>query len=184
MSETDEITPGERRELKSVVKGQFKVLRAEVDRRKEELKGEIESDLLRQYRAQDEAIAAAQREVEDARQEFLRTIQRIGASLKETHPELTVGIGERYGSYNLQAADEQRAQQHRAMIANIPNLIGDAKLNLDRQEMDILRELSVGALKSRQAALFLAKIPTVGELVPRVRLREIENDIKSLGGDG
>lgn len=56
---SDSIAPGERRELRSVVRGQFKVLRAQVKRREAELKAEIEAELLAKYREQDAAIPDA-----------------------------------------------------------------------------------------------------------------------------
>jgi hypothetical protein len=175
MTETSEITPGERRELRSVVRGQFKVLRAEVDRRKEELHGEIEAELLRRYREQDDAIAAARAEVAEAQQEYLRAIERIGRSLKDAHPELEVEAGRTSaGTVRFGAADPHRQQEHRAAVASIPSKIGDAKLRLDRAEQDMLRELSAGALQTDEARAFLAKIPSVGELVPRAVLAEIE----------
>lgn len=171
---TDEITPGERRELRSVVRGQFKVLRAEVDRRKDELKAEIEAELLNQYRAQDEAISEARREVQRAQAEYVRVVEEIGRKLKENRPELAVEAGMRHGRIVFNASDPNRVQAHRAAMASIPDRIGDAKLRLDRMEMDILRDLSAGALQTEQAQSFLGQIPTVGELVPRAVLRELE----------
>lgn len=175
---TDEIMPGERRELRSVVRGQFKVLRAEVDRRKEELQSEIEAALLEQYRAQDEAIAEAKKEVSRATSDFIRQIEEIGDRLKELRPELVVDAGETHGRIGLNASDPNRTQERRTAIASIPGRIGDAKLNLDRTEMDILRELSAGALKTEQARDFLGQIPTVGELIPRVVMRQLERNLK------
>lgn len=177
MTATDDITPGERRELRSVVKGQFKVLRSEVTRRKDELKGEIESALLRQYRDQDQAIHQAHEAQQRALNDYVLAVEQVARDLRDVRPELTVEVGNRYGEIVLKAADPNRGQAHAAAIANIPSQVGDAMLRLDRQEQDILRDLSVGALKSDQAQGFLSAIPTVGELVPRAVLREIEAEI-------
>lgn len=46
MTDTNKLTPGDRRELRTVVKNRFKVLRAEVKRREQEMKAEIEKQLL------------------------------------------------------------------------------------------------------------------------------------------
>jgi hypothetical protein len=171
---TDQITPGERRELRSVVRGQFKVLRSEVKRREQELISEVETELLQRYRQQDIDIQKAQEEAAEAQREHLRQLQRIGRELRMAHPDLTVEVKNGYGGLGLQAADPKRAQLRRAAVASIPTTVADAALRLDRQEMDLLRSLSEGALESSDARAFLTVIPTVGELVPTARLREIE----------
>lgn len=55
---TEMIPPGERRELRSVVRQQFKVLRAEVKQRELELKAEAERRLVERYRDEDKQIDA------------------------------------------------------------------------------------------------------------------------------
>lgn len=177
MTAPDGIAPGERRELRSVVRGQFKVLRAEVKRREEELHGEVEAELLRQYRAQDEAIAEAKTEWSRAYSDYLLAVRKIADELKERRPELAVDVRDQRGTAVFSAFDPNRAQEHRAAVAAIPRQIADASLALDRGENDILRELSAGALTSDEARAFLERIPSVGELVPRARLAEIERSL-------
>lgn len=176
-----EITPGERRELRSVVKGQYKVLRAEVKRREQELKAEIEQEILDRYREQDAAIGDAKREVQQAIEDCVRQMREIGERLQAVHPNLVVETGTKYGRLEFAAHDPNRAQLHRAAMASIPNTIGDAQLALDRQEMDLLRKLSETALSSEAATEFLGSIPTVGELVPSARLRELEASLREAG---
>ncbi len=173
---SDSIAPGERRELRSVVRGQFKVLRAQVKRREQELKAEIESELLEKYREQDRAIAEAQAEVDKIRLDAEREVAKVAARLRDENPDLTAGP-DRYSRLTLQAINNNRTQIHRALMASVPDKIGDAHLALDTQEMNLLRQLSEGALDSEAARGFLGSIPTVGELVPRVVLREIEQQM-------
>lgn len=172
----DGITPGERRELRSIVKGQFKVLREEVKRREQEMHAEAEMQLLDRYRDEDTAIAAAQERARDAVAEAILKVREIGRELQELFPDLTVSAGqEQYGGrISLSASNQKRSQLHRAILASIPNKVGDAQLNLSRQEMDLLASLSVGALETSEAKAYLDTIPTVGELIPAVRLRELE----------
>lgn len=173
---SDDITPGERRELRSVVRGQFKVLRAQVKRREQELRAEIETALLEKYREQDAAIAEAQNEVQKIRQDAEREVAKVARRLRETHPDLTAGP-DRYSRLSLEAINHNRAQIHRALMASVPDKIGDANLSLDEQEIRLLRQLSEGALDSEEARSFLGTIPTVGELVPRAALRELEQQM-------
>ena len=175
---SDDITPGERRELRSVVRGQYKVLRAEVKRREAELRAEVESELLDRYRAEDQAIADAQLEVCRRIEECARDLREIGARLVGAFPDLSVTAGELYaGRLGMSVSNGHRAQLHRALMAAIPDRIGDANLSLDRGENDLLRKLSEGALTGDAARAFLDVIPTVGELVPRARLAELERGV-------
>lgn len=176
----DELTPGDRRELRSVVKGRFRVLRAEVKRREVEMKAEIEAELVDRYRDQEAAIAQAHREVQKAMEDALRQVRQVARMLSDQHPDVAFRVTNQYGGVQFQAAVKNKAELHRALVAAIPDKIGDASLDLDRRENDLLQELSVGALQTEQAQQFMASIPTVGELVPRARLREIES---SLGGE-
>lgn len=169
--DTRELSPGDRRELRALVKKQFAVLRNDVKRRKDELTGEIESELLRRYRAQDERIAQARRDVAAALRDYQLAVEKIMDGLRETDPDLNVQMG-----YNNQlvARDERRSQLHKALIASIPQQIADASTKLDQQELDLLRDLTIGALDTEAAQHFLGRIPTVGELVPKARLAELE----------
>ncbi len=129
------ITKGERTELRSVVKQQFKVLRAEVIQRQAELLTGVEDE-----------------------------------------------IGEKYSEDDKVWADVQHRIQEAVLTANreVNNALY-VLLQLDRQEADLLRSLSVGALESEEAHRFLAAIPTVSELVPAARLAELE---RAMGDDG
>jgi hypothetical protein len=171
-----DITPGERRELRAVVRGQFKVLRAQVKRREAEMKAEIEAALLEKYREQDAAIAEAQREAAKIRADAERQVAEIVERLQAAHPDLTDG-SRAYGRLTVNAINKNRTQIHRTLMASVPDKIGDANLALDEQEVALLRQLSEGALESEEARGFLGTIPTVGELVPRATLREIERQM-------
>lgn len=169
--DTRELTPGDRRELRALVKKQFDVLRKEIKYRKDELIGEIESELLRRYRGQDERIEQAQREIARAARAFDDSVAQIIAGLNATDPDLIASLGYRN---RLNVSDPNRTQLHKALIAAVPQQIADASTKLDQQELSLLRELTIGALDTEAAQRFLSRIPTVGELVPKARLAEIE----------
>jgi hypothetical protein len=164
-----ELTPGDRRELRSLIKKQFAILRNDVKRRKDELVGEIESELLRRYRQQDERIEQARRDLSAAKRDYETVCQQIMGALQELEPTLSLSVG-----YNgLLVSDPSRSQLHKALIASVPQQIADASTRLDQQELNLLRELTIGALDSDAAQQFLGRIPTVGELVPKARISEL-----------
>jgi hypothetical protein len=181
---TDGIAPSERRELRSIVKAQFKVLRTEVRRRKEELGAEVEHELLERHREEDRAIAAARAEVDKVCMDAAHEVRRIGEELAERFADLSVrtSAGATFNGFTIrfEATNPNRTQVHRAATAAIPATIADALLHLDQQEITLLRQLSAGALTSEQAQQFMGGIPTVGQLVPRARVAELAGQIDEL----
>jgi hypothetical protein len=169
--DTRELTPGERRELRALVKKQFEVLRKEVRRRKDELIAEIESELLNRYREQDQRLEQARRDVEAAYRTYQDSVRSIRATLRESDP--TIELYEARDG-RLVGIDQRRDQLHKTLIAAVPQQIADASTKLDQQELHLLRDLTVGTLETDTAQQFLSSIPTVGELVPKARLAELE----------
>jgi hypothetical protein len=164
------MTPGDRRELRSLIKKQFAVLRNDVKRRASEMEAEVEAELLRRYRDEDDAVRQAASEIAKARDDYQRACQAVIDALQASHPDVKA----RLGYHGLEATNANRTQLRRAAIAAIPQQISDAQTRLDQQEIDLLRDLTVGGLDTDQAQRFIGSIPTVGELVPRARLQEIE----------
>jgi hypothetical protein len=169
------ITAAERRELRSVVKQQFKVLRGEIEQRRAELIAEAADQVRRRYAATDKQVDdlnwRLQQIVDQANKDIRDAVQAVQ---KETDsggqwnwsgpvhaPRITHKVEDRYALSN-------------ALTSGIEAQAQGAILNLQRKEADLLRELATGALESDEARRFLADIPTVGELVPASRLQEIE----------
>jgi hypothetical protein len=172
------ITGAERRELRSVVKSQFKVLRTEVGQREVELQAETEQVILRRYQRHDEVTAEAQL--------LLRTKLRAVVDEMQAH---CAEVNAREGT-NLQAGfrggtepaldrSDNRHQERRTLVAAVREQVKTASLGLDRQEADLLRAIATDALETDEARSWLAQIPTVAELVPARRLREIEAQLDS-----
>ena len=179
---TDPIAPGERRELRSVVRQQMKVLRAEVQQRRHELVAEAEGRLVEKYREQD-------RLSDELGERLARLTADSNRQLKEILGEFEAVLDGRWGRTSgfsvpwISRKNGNRDQLHKAMIAGIDAQVKQATLALDRQEADLLRDLSMEALESSAARSFLNRIPTVGELVPSKRLREIEAQFDAQSAD-
>lgn len=170
------IPPGERRELRSVVRQQFKVLRTEVKQRELELMAEAERRLMERYREEDKKVEdlnwriteigrEAQRQIDDLMREHEDQADG-GKWLRRAGRIYVEGVGRR---------NEDRTQLRRALEAGIREQVAQAALALDRQEADLLKALAIDALETGAAREFVTRIPTVAELVPSARLREIES---------
>ena len=177
------ITKGERGELRSIVRQQFKVLRSETEQRKAELIAEMEGRISDHYtdvdqKRQDlmwkcnEICEAASRQITDLlRGEEVDRGRGIGAQRFE---EITVNRPVRVQMERIDWSTEERVQRRRALAAAIEADIKGALMRLERQEADLLRTLAVGAIESEEARAFLTAIPSVAELVPASRLAELE----------
>lgn len=175
MSE-DRITPGERRELRSVVRQQFRVLRTEVDQRRQELIAQAEARLVEKYRKADERADQMQwrlREITDDANRQVADMLRDYENLDDSG-RWGRGPGQMFMVPSVRREDPNRNELRRAMAAGVNAQVTDAKLALDRQEADLLRNLAADALGTDAARAFLGRIPTVAELVPSRRLAEIE----------
>ena len=170
------IPPGERRELRSVVRQQFKVLRTEVKQREAELLAEAEGRLVERYRGEDKRVEDLNWRITEIGRDAQRQIEDL---LKEHSSEEDGGKFGRYAGRvsvtGVSRTTEDRTQLHRALLAGVKTQVSQATLSLDRQEADLLRALALESIETEQAQMFLRRIPTVAELVPSARLLEIES---------
>jgi len=172
---TSLIPPGERRELRYVVRQQFRVLRTEVKQRETELLAEAERRLVDKYRDEDKTVEDTNWKIREIGRDAQRQIDDL---LRAAGEDLEAGGGWRFSRTvqvpQVHRKSEDKSQLHRALVAGIKDQVAQATLSLDRQEADLLRSLAMEALESEEARAFLGRIPTVAELVPTTRLREIE----------
>jgi hypothetical protein len=176
----------ERSELKSVVRNQFKVLRKEVEQRRDELLAEAYAEIERRTEEDEALRAAIEFEVAEAVGECNRMINDIlkghGLMHADGREREFVTEPHLWGPRYSQTATKKDQLSHAAQL-DLQAHVRDAMNAIDRQEADLLRDLAVGALESEEARAFLSQIPTVGQLVPRIRMAEIEAALQDLGVD-
>lgn len=171
---TAPMTPGERRDLRAVVRQRIKVLRADVAQRRMELLAEAEARLVERYREQDKQVEDLNFRIAEITEQASREITDLIIAHRGDADGVSIRRPVRLGAPKLSAYTEDRAQFHRAMVAGVEAQVKTALLDLDRREADLLESLALSSLETQAARDFLAAIPTVGELVPAARLREIE----------
>lgn len=164
------ITKTERAELKAIVRGQFKVLRAEVTQRKAEVIADAETQINDSFSEEDKKWADAGHLAHEA-------VNEANRKVNDAYHDLTDGdhIEHDYVSARIPNRPQpKRAALRQEAHAKITAQVSGALLRLERQEADLLKQLAVGALETHEAREFLSDIPSVGELVPRARLAELE----------
>lgn len=172
---TELMTPGERRELRAVVKQRMKVLRADVKLRRLELVAEAERRLVERYRSHDKVVEDLGWRVSQIVDQADKDIKALVEQANAEHEDLGAKVQRSLANPCLTHSGGDRQQLHRALIAGIDAQVESANLALDRQEADLLQSLALETLETEAARAFLGRIPTVGELVPAERLREIES---------
>lgn len=184
------ITKGERTELRSIVRQQFKVLRHEVEQRQAELVASLDTQIADRHADTDKArqdlmwkaheiCERASREITDL---FVGDAAGSGAVKGDVDapfrgrdlPEVSIERPVRVGMETISWSKADRVQLRRAAVSRIEANVKGALLSLERREADLLRTLAVGAIESEEARVFLEGIPTVAELVPAARLLELE----------
>lgn len=167
------ITKGERDELRRITRGDFKALIEEIDVRRAEMMAEIEKRVATRFRASEESIAAAK----------VRIVQivdqanvDVGEALDKCQVECDGYTIQYHGLTppHVMFTRDKRDEMRRAMIADLEARVAQAKARMHRQEIDLLKKLSIGALESEAAHEFLSEIPKVAELVSDERLAELE----------
>lgn len=168
------ITQAERRELRSVIRAQFKVLRGEVEQRRKELAAEAAEQVRRRYAAADKCVDDLNWRIEQIVDQANKDIRD---AVKAVQGDSDGGTWAWSGPVRAPRVAHEREDRYAltgALSTGIDAQARSALLTLERQEADLLRQLALGALESEEARAFLASIPSVGELVPASRLREIE----------
>lgn len=176
------MSKAERDELKQLVKRRMKVLRADVAQREAELRNEVAANVKQDMKGEDQvwaqvahALGEAERSANRQANDALRTL--LGAERWPNELRL-IQAADAFTLRNRLAQDQAGSTPMRqALIRDgeqrITTMVKDAQRKLERIETDLLTDLAVGALESDEAKAFLARIPTVGELVSAERLREI-----------
>jgi len=160
----------ERAELKSVVRQQFRVLRDEVEHRATEVTAEAEHAVADRYAEEDHAWETATFQAHQLVLEANRQVNDLFRALPNRVHEEQMLV-----NWRLPARQQEKRHELRRLAkVDIDKKVADATLRLKRQEADLLRDLSVGALESEDARRFLGGIPAAAELVPLARLAELE----------
>lgn len=163
----------ERQALRQVVRQRMKVLRSDVTARKAELIAEAQDRATAAFAERDKALAQLNQQVAD----LIETATIQIRALKNA-AEIQLGVDQlaitgypaapRIGV----ARDDKRAMLLR-LYAEIDAQVSAALVQIDRQEADLIEEITVDGLETDAAKDFLTRIPTIGQLVPASRIPEL-----------
>lgn len=167
------ITKGERDELRRIVRGDFKALKSEIGVRQAELIAEIEKRVAQRFVGHEETIQKATAKVAEIIDQANGQMAEVALECQRDCEGYVVQFEHLYPP-RLMFVREKRDEMRRAMLADLDARVAHANARMQRQEIDLLKKLSSGALESEEAKAFLTEIPSVAELVPSSRLAELE----------
>ncbi len=167
----------ERVELRRVIRQRMKILRADVKSREAELLEELNAALDERFAAEFKRYEDAQYLVEQARDKCNREVNDIwrahfGNDVWGTKSDKALVLIQPVGC----PVNRQKGQARYDGQAQIQRRVLAALAEIERRECALLEELAADAMETDDAKSFLARIPTVGELVPAARMAAIAGE--------
>lgn len=161
-----EIRPGERRELKSLVKQRIKLLRQQVDQEHASRLAQVDSAVAAKFTDTDQRI----KELNDQLQKFVRNANRRLAQIFNQYSDVidTHHRGSVSSPYYHQK-DNGRNEARRALQAHAHVERERAHTRLTELELELIEALTVDGLKSDAAMTFLKNMPDITEVLASVR---------------
>jgi hypothetical protein len=167
-----EMTKGERSELRTAVRMQFKVLRSDIMQRRaevaESLLDEIDESFKERSKLETRVLRDFAAIVDEANSKARDVLSKEGlVLLDEARPIISITRSPVF-------AEQERISKKYRVEAKLNTTVAAALAELDRQEATMLRQLTLDAIEGDTARRFFDNIPTVSALVPMSRLAELE----------
>jgi len=161
------MSPTERRELRSIIKRDFEILKAELKVRRDELALSLTQAYQNDSDTQIKTIQKdLQKHLLKAKKEVMAA-RALGAEYEEMGYFITFGSGIRHDNVTQVTVIKRSVREDlQRLEAKLSNDYARAVIAVDRQSVDLQKEISIDALQSDAAKSFLERIPTVAELLP------------------
>jgi alkylation response protein AidB-like acyl-CoA dehydrogenase len=170
---SDGMTKTERHELAALMRRREKLAKAGVDRVAAERVADFEARLAEVYDAHDDAwheiYEQLERDVKTLNRRIADELAARGTPARFA-PSAHVGWLSR-GENGLAG---RRAELRKVAAARIAAEVKRAKVEIERASVELQGDLVAGGLTSEEAKVFLARMPSAGELLPMLDVAEIE----------
>ena len=171
------MTKGERDDLQRLVRQREKVQKSAAKLRSKELIADFENAMASQFEFDDDAVwaeaaKAAQVEVDKAQQRVAARCSELGIPDRFA-PSLSLEWANR-GWEN--AVDKRRGELRRVAQSQVEALEQRAVLQIEQASVEAQTELAIAGLTSEAAQTFVARLPTVESLMPKLDYRELAGE--------
>ncbi len=176
----DEMTRQERTNLSRIARLQAKAAKSSVAHRKSQLLADYEDQSAAMYASQDAAwadvVAEGRRAIEVANERIRQVCEE-----RNIPAELAPSIGT-YWSPRGVSDPKRRTELRKLAERQIDAAARQAVAAIDKAEAAVQIELLAATLTTEAAHAFLKSIPTPEELMPPLRLDELEQSVPRDGG--
>jgi hypothetical protein len=164
------IRPGERAELRTLVRMRVKLLRSQIADRHATQMAQIDGRVAAKFQEDRSRI-------EELKTELDRVVTRANRAAKVVlakYPDVAEMRTHMFSRPWINQPDQGKDKLRKAMVAMVTAATESAKLRVAKLEAELLSELALSAIKTDQAKEFVRTIPDIEELMPADRLNEIE----------
>lgn len=173
------MTKGERQELGQLIRKREKVLKAQAAERSAALMAEFDAAMAKVYHYDDDPVwAQAQIEAEKAVQEAQTTIAARCAELG-IPAEFAPGLSVYWHGRGQSAVASRRAELRRAAKSRVEAIEKEAITRIERLSLEAQTQVIASGLESDAAKTFLNAMPKMEELMPPVRIEEIQTLVET-----
>lgn len=165
------IRPGERRELKALVKLKIKALRAEIEDTQAAQLADIDRRIAEKFRGDAVRLSDLKTSLRLATEQANADIDRLFAEYSDMAEKNHRGT---FSVPYFQAREDGKHELRRALVAAVHAQATAARQRLVRLEVELLESLALDSLQTDAAKDFVARMPTVDALMPQSRMAEVE----------
>jgi hypothetical protein len=173
--EKDIIRPGERRELKALVRLRVKVLRAEVEQKHTEMLAEIDGRVATKFQEDDVRFKELEQKLQQITAEANRKFAKVFTDFNDVADPRKEVVSRLWFHKRETGRDKLR----KALIAAVHAQTHAAQHQVTKLEAELLSTLSLDAVHSEAAKEFVKSIPVVEDLLSSRTLAEVEAGFES-----
>lgn len=172
------MTKAERIELTRLARMRGNVAKKDLEARAAEQDAQVESQLAARYEQDHKAWAHITREanalIKEADAKIASICREMGIPEK-----LRPGLDLMWYGRGENATETRRVELRKVAQAKIEATLKAAKVQVDREVVRISTQLVAEGLTTEKARLFLDSMPSVEQLFPQIKMKELESAVKN-----
>jgi coenzyme F420-reducing hydrogenase alpha subunit len=179
MGELAQIGRGDRQELRRITKGRITIIKQELEAREKDLLRDARNQLRNEHKSAlkvaERKVARIKEKVEKLNREAMNAYQELEDLGLEPDGRSYYYDKERLVEANVTSKWQPKDfdERYETVKDEVQRQRIRAEIQLDKQELSLLEELSVDALTSEAAREFLGQIPTVEQVLPAPNVQEL-----------
>jgi hypothetical protein len=164
------IRPGERAELRTLVRMRVKLLRSQIADRHATQMAQIDGRIANKFCEDRTRVEALRKELD----KIVARANRAAQAALARYPDVAEMRTHMFSRPYITRPDQGKEKLRKAMVAMVTAQTEAAKLRVAQLEAELLGELALSAIKTEAAKEFVRTIPEIEDLMPAEPLAQIE----------